>query len=115
GKKMKEAILNDFENWNSGYEAWNKWADTFYTDDVKMNYLSEDISIDDYKAVVKDQTANTQRVRINNILVSEDWAAIHFWTVTTKEDGTKDADNHMQFLHFVEDGDGVKVDRCFMK
>lgn len=22
GKKMKEAILNDFDCWNSGYDAW---------------------------------------------------------------------------------------------
>lgn len=115
GEKMQEAILNDFENWNQGYDAWSSWADTFYTDDVAMNYLSEDISLDDYKDVVKNQIDSTQRVRINNILVSEDWAAIHFWTVTTNEDGTKEADNHMQFLHFVEDGDTVQVDRCFMK
>ncbi len=52
GEKMKDAILNDFENWNQGYDAWNTWTDTFYTDDVAMNYLSEDISMDDYKAVV---------------------------------------------------------------
>ncbi|MCR5580277.1 MAG: nuclear transport factor 2 family protein [Pseudobutyrivibrio sp.] len=115
GEKMKTAILNDFENWNSGYDAWDAWTDTFYTDDVAMNYLGDDTTLDDYKSAVKDQIDNTQRVRINNILVSEDWAAIHFWTVTTNEDGTKDADNHMQFLHFVENGDDVQVDRCFMK
>ncbi|MBE7005300.1 MAG: hypothetical protein E7425_13680 [Ruminococcaceae bacterium] len=41
--------------------------------------------------------------------------AIHFWDVTTAADGTKSADNHMQFLHFVPDGDGVKVDLCWAK
>ena len=34
---------------------------------------------------------------------------------TTNEDGTKEADNHMQFLHFVQNGDKVQVDNCFMK
>jgi hypothetical protein len=64
GEKMKAAILNEFEQWNSGYDAW---------------------------------------------------AAIHFWDVTTDEAGEKTANNHMQFLHFVEDGDNVKVDMCWAK
>lgn len=64
GEKMKAAILNEFEQWNSGYDAW---------------------------------------------------AAIHFWDVTTDEAGEKTANNHMQFLHFVEDGDNVKVDMFWAK
>ncbi len=115
GAKMKEAILEDYDSFNQGYDTWEKWADLFYTEDVAMNYLGEDISIDDYKAVMAEKADDTQIVRINNILVSDDWAAIHYWTVTTAEDGTKDADNHMQFLHFVEDGDGVQVDMCYAK
>lgn len=35
--------------------------------------------------------------------------------VTTDEAGEKTANNHMQFLHFVEDGDNVKVDMCWAK
>ena len=115
GEKMKAAILNDFENWNEGYDAWNTWTDEFYTDDVAVSYLGQETTLDDYKSAVKEMIGNTQRVRINNILVSEDWAAIHFWTVTTEDDGTKDADNHMQFLHFTENENGVQVDRCYMK
>ncbi|MCR4745143.1 MAG: nuclear transport factor 2 family protein [Lachnospiraceae bacterium] len=115
GEKMKTAILEDTDKFNQGYDEWEKWSETFYTDDASLNYLGEDISMDDYKAVMKDQTADTKKVRINNILVSEDWAAIHYWTVTTNDDGTKDADNHMQFLHFVENGDDVQVDICYAK
>ena len=115
GKQMKAAILNDFENYNSGYGAWDKWTDEFYAENASLNYKGDDVSLDEYKDIVKDEIGNTSRVRINNILVSEDWAAIHFWTVTTNEDGTKEADNHMQFLHFVQNGDKVQVDNCFMK
>ena len=115
GKQMKAAILNDFENYNSGYAAWDKWTDEFYAENASLNYKGDDVSLDEYKDIVKDEIGNTSRVRINNILVSEDWAAIHFWTVTTNEDGTKEADNHMQFLHFVQNGDKVQVDNCFMK
>ena len=39
-----------------------------------------------------------KRVRINNILISEDWAAVHFWNVVTAADGSRDAYNHMQFI-----------------
>ncbi len=115
GQYIKTAILNDFENWNQGYDAWNTWTDSFYKNNVEMTYKGEEVSLDDYKKIVKKDIDSTQRVRINNILVSEDWAAIHFWTVTTNDDGTKTADNHMQFLHFVQNGDKVQVDRCFMK
>ena len=59
--------------------------------------------------------ASDYTVRPGDSLVSEDWAAIHFWDVTTAADGTKSADNHMQFLHFVPDGDGVRVDLCWAK
>lgn len=58
---------------------------------------------------------NEKRVRINNILISEDWAAIHFWNVVSNADGTKDAFNHIQFIHFVEKDDEVKIDLCFAK
>ena len=40
---------------------------------------------------------------------------IHFWNVATAEDGSRDAFNHMQFIHFVETDDGLKVDMCWAK
>jgi len=67
------------------------------------------------KDAMKDIVDGVKRVRINNILISEDWAAIHFYSVENDAEGNKDAYNHMQFLHFVEDGDGVKVDMCWAK
>lgn len=115
GKKMKAAVLSDFDHWNQGYDEWAAWADTLYTDDAVYNLNGTDLSLDGLKSAVEETIGTTKRVRINNILVSEDWAAIHFWTVTTKEDGTKEADNHMQFLHFVEEGDSVKIDMCWAK
>lgn len=95
--KIQSRMLNGFNRWNMGYDEWEKLIDSFYADNISLNYLGEDISPDDYKAEVRKQTENTKKVRINNILISEDWAAVHYWTVTTAEDGTKDADNHMEF------------------
>ncbi len=116
GLKMKEAILQDFEAWNSGYDAWCAWADTFYTEDAVYAYRTTEYDVAGVKEVMKDLIESSQRVRINNILVSEDWAAIHFWNSVTDAEGNKDAENHMQFLHFVENEDGsVQVDLCFAK
>ena len=86
-----------------------------YAADVKYDLSGEELELAGLKTARKDSVDGTKRVQINNILVSEDWAAIHFWDVTTAEDGAKSADNHMQFLHFVPDGDGVKVDMCWAK
>ena len=115
GKKMKEAILKDFDCWNSGYDTWEAWEDTFYTENAEYHLGSEDYDTASLKAAVKETIGSEQRVRINNILVSGDWAAIHFWSVSTDENGNKDAANHMQFLHFVEEGGQVKVDMGWAK
>ncbi len=115
GEKMKAAILNEFEQWNSGYDAWAAYVDTMYDAGIEYDLSDEKMDLEGFKAAMKDKVDNTKRVQINNILVSEDWAAIHFWDVTTDETGEKTANNHMQFLHFVEDGDNVKVDMCWAK
>ncbi len=115
GKDMKALILQDFENWNSGYEAWSAWADKFYTDDVTYDYRGTEYDLAGLKEAMKPLVESEQRVRINNILISEDWVAIHFWNVVTDKDGNKDVFNHMQFLHFVQTDDGLKVDMCWAK
>lgn len=115
GRKMKEAVLRDFESWNRGFEAWSDWADQFYTANITYDYKGTNYNLEDLKSAMRDIIGSEQRVRINNILISEDWAAIHFWNVTTDIEGKKDAVNHMQFLHFVETEGGLKVDMCWAK
>ncbi len=115
GKEMKEVILKDFDNWNKGYDAWCTWADEIYTEDLMYDYRGTEYDLAGLKEGMKDLIEKSRRVRINNILVSEDWAAIHFYNSTTMEDGSKDADNHMQFIHFVEGDNGLKIDRIWAK
>lgn len=115
GKQMKAAILKDFDAWNSGYDAWCAWADELYTDDVMYDYRGTQYDLAGLKTAMQSMIESEQRVRINNILISEDWAAVHFWNVVTAADGSRDAFNHMQFIHFVETEDGLKVDMCWAK
>lgn len=75
--------------------------------------MDEPYTVTGLKEAMRPNIASTQRVRINNILVSADWAAVHYWDATTHEDGSKDAANHMQFLHFVEDSGSLKIDLCW--
>lgn len=115
GEKMKAAVLKDFESWNSGYDAWTAWTDDFYIEDLQYDYRDQVFDLAGLKTAMKDMVESEQRVQINNILISEDWAAIHFWNVVTDAEGNKDAFNHMQFLHFIQTDDGLKVDKCWAK
>lgn len=108
-------VAQDFDAWNNGFDAWSEWADSFYTEDVSYDLRGEKLDLEGLKAATKETIDSVKKVRINNILVSEDWAAIHFYYVETDDAGSEDAYNHMQFLHFVEDGDGVRVDMCWAK
>lgn len=115
GRQMKAAILNDFEHWNSGWEEWSAWADTLYTTDVTYNLNGEDLDRNGLKDAVKATLDTSARVRINNILISDDWAAVHFWDVSEDENGEKSAANHMQFLHFTQKNGTLQVDMCWAK
>jgi hypothetical protein len=46
------------------------------------------------------------------MIVSGDWAGVHYWNVITDENGTAQPMDTMAFMHFVNTDDGVKVDMC---
>ena len=89
--------------------------DELYTDDVMYDYRGGTYDLSTLKEGMRPMVESERRVRINNILVSEDWAAIHFWNVVSGQDSTKDAYNHMQFMHFADTDEGLKVDLCWAK
>lgn len=116
GKEMKNMILEYFESWNNGYDTWNDFIKENYNDNIMYDHRGIKCTKDNLNLVMKDLIDNEKTVRINNILISEDWAAVHFWNSVNMKDGTKDAFNHMQFIHFVEDTNGkLKIDMCFAK
>ena len=117
-KKIQNAILNDFENWNQGLDAWTAWADTYYDSNLQYHTNDATMTLSDYKTLEKNnaESTNVKRIRFDNMLISGDWAAIHYRI--TKQDSTtgeKTAGDVMQFLHFKEDGDSVKVTECWTK
>jgi hypothetical protein len=117
-KKIQSAILNDFDNWNKGCEAWTTWADTYYDSDVQYHADARTMTLEEYKASVKEaaKSTNVKRIYFDNMLISGEWAAIHY-RITNQDltTGEKSAGDVMQFLHFAEDGNGVKVVECWTK
>ncbi|MCM3702296.1 nuclear transport factor 2 family protein [Paenibacillus macerans] len=117
-KKIQNAILNDFENWNQGFDAWTGWADTYYDSNLKYHTSDETMTLAEYKASVKNTAESTdvKRIRFDNMLISGDWAAIHY-RITNQDatTGEKTAGDVMQFLHFAKDGNSVKVIECWTK
>lgn len=116
-QRMKVLLLQDLDNWNQGAVAYSKWADTFFAKDVTYEYNNDMLDREGIKAnagrLMKEK--NLQRVKVYNILVNEDWAAVHSWHVVTGQDGIKDVFNSMAFYHFAEGEDSLVVDKCWIK
>lgn len=117
-KKIQNAILNDFEHWNQGFDAWKEAADTYYDSNLQYHTNDETMSLVEYKDYVKKTAESTEikRIRFDNMLISGEWAAIHY-RITNQDNitGQKTAGDVMQFLHFKEDGDSVKVIESWTK
>lgn len=116
--KMRLAILTDFDHWNQGYDVWAAWADTYYDDDMIYQYEQRKMTLKEYKASVAEESKirKTTRISFDSMLLSGDWAAIHYrTTVQDAATGAVSADDTMQFLHFAQRGDQVKVIACWTK
>ena len=108
GERIKAAILNDFDKWNQGYEAWSTWADTYYSRDLAYHTDRKCMTLSEYKESEKEN--GSKRLYFDSMLISGDWAAIHYRLSQNGEAGSR-----MQFLHFMEDGSGLKVTECWTK
>lgn len=117
GKEMRDIILKDFDNWNKGYEQYESWIDEFLTVDCEFDLKRNKLSVQELKEATKKEISKFSpiRVRINNILTSDDWLAVHYWEVVSCDDGKKDVFNHMNFYHFIETVDGLKVDKAWCR
>ena len=111
-KEIKFAVLQEFESWNNG--TWSDWADRYCTPDVEYSLGNTEMTVEGAKTAVSGMISdlNVQRVRLGNLIVSEDWAGVHYWNVITDEDGVRTPMDTMTFMHFVDTDEGIKVDIC---
>lgn len=116
-KAIREAIFTDFDSWNQGYEVWVDAVDSFYTEDAQIILKDgSEVNLEEYKALVLEQaeSQSVTKMYFDSILISADWAAIHFRTVTTDlSTGEKEPGDSMQFFHFIQNGDSVIVDKSW--
>lgn len=117
-KKIKAFILSEYDAWNTGGSEWSGWVDRSYTSDVTYDWNGTVFNLAGAKnlnAMVSAEVS-AKKVRIDNIIVSEDWAGVHAWMSVHRPDGSADAFDTMAFYHFVEGGNGtLKVDKCWIK
>ncbi|MCR4735456.1 MAG: hypothetical protein K5829_10685 [Treponema sp.] len=113
-KKIRAALLKDFDSWNQGFDVWASNAKDFYTEDAKINYEHKNnVSPAGYVEAQKkaEEKSQLRKLYYDSMLINGDWAAIHFRVVyTDTESGVQTPGDIMQFYHFVEDGDAVRVD-----
>ncbi len=118
GELIRDAILKDFDAYNNGFDAWNEASGDLYTDNYKHCFDDKELNLDAYRGYIKDQleTNDIKRVCFDSLLISGDWAAIHYrMAVCDKTTGEKTPADTMQFIHFVKDGDKVKADQSIVK
>ncbi|MBQ8062240.1 MAG: nuclear transport factor 2 family protein [Bacteroidales bacterium] len=116
-KRMRSLILQDLDNWNQGTEKYSKWVDSFFSENVSYEYNDEVLGRNGIKAKARTliEEKTLKRVKVYNILVSEDWAAVHSWHVVSGQDGFKDVFNSMAFYHFTGEDSSLVVDKCCIK
>ena len=109
-KEIQTIVLREFEAWNNG--KWSDWADQYCTSDIEYHLEDAEMTLDEAKTMVSQMISdlNVQRVRLDNLIVSEDWAGVHYWNVITGEDDARTPMDTMAFMHFIETDNGIKVD-----
>lgn len=107
-QRIKDALLQDFEHWNCGYDDWSAWADHFYSVALAYHTDAGVMSLTEYKE--SEQGNTSKRLYFDSMLIAGDWAAIHYRTVFNGEAGSR-----MQFLRFAQDGDDLKVTEVWTK
>ncbi|MCR5088620.1 MAG: NAD-dependent epimerase/dehydratase family protein [Oscillospiraceae bacterium] len=116
GREIRQAILLDFDCWNKGFDEWETWAKRTLSEDFVCHTDYGDASREQYleNARIWFDEKKSKRLYFDNLLVRDDWAAIHYRIVYT-ENGIKEDKSMMQFFRFREEDDGVRLVECWNK
>ncbi len=114
GEKIRDFVLRFIDAWNTGKDRFSAFVHANMTEDGVFNIEDTDFRRDDIISHSKNVMENTkeERVRINNILVSGDWTAFHYYSKVVTADGKADIKESMEFMHFTED---LKADHLWLK
>lgn len=113
-KKIQNRMLNGFNRWNMGYEAWEHWGEALYHEDSIYNVNGVRLTLAEYQQAmnVSLKNMNIQMGNFNNMILSGDWMAIRYDIINTDRDtGEVRYGTTMEFARFGDYGElGAKVD-----
>ena len=118
-KKFIEIILEGFDKWNTDVETYINWVSKGYTDDaLSYGIGGEKRTMEEYKIAMQ-KLASEQDIKklyFYNILVRDDWAAIHYQYKTEYLTTNKtDTGDRMQFLKFKEIESNYKIEASWIR
>lgn len=118
-EKYIEIILEGFDKWNSGIDAYKTWVDTGYTTDAKSYSLKGiERTMDEYKTEMDtlSKEKKIEKLYFDNILIRDNWAALHYrYRSTDLSNSEIYVGDRMQFLKFKQDGSGFKIEASWIK
>lgn len=113
-EQIKDRLLNDFQNWNGGYERWLKWCDTLYEPDahynIQVNGPQTRLTLQQYKDMMKVfmQNFDVQLGEFQNMIIKDGWCAIRYIVyITNRKTGKSFTQNTMEFVHFKDNGGSI--------
>ncbi len=113
-EEMKQMILKEFEAWNQGAEAFEAFAAENYSASyIHRKNVEKPLGLNEYKKFAETETEKVTRLYLDEMLISADWAAIHYRTTTINAEGKKEATSAMEFLHFETVDGSLKITECF--
>ena len=107
---IQNRLLNGFENWNRGFDAWKVWGDILYTPDSMYNVHGVRLTLPEYQQAMNLTLRNNNILmgKFRNMIVNDDWAAIHYDIRTiNRESGESSDGSVMEFVQFENYGDGL--------
>ena len=117
-KKFIELILEGFDNWNTNLEAYIDWLSKGYTEDaISCGVGGEKRNMEEYKIAMQNlaKEQDIKKLYFYNILVRDNWAAIHYqYRTENKATNKKDTGDRMQFLKFKEEGSNYKIEASWI-
>ena len=110
-KEILEIILKGFDSWNQGIDSYINWVSQAYDSDATSSGLDDKPrTMEKYKEEMTTllNQENIKKIYFDNILIRENWAALHY-RFTSEKGGEKTAGDRMQFLKFEQKETGLKI------
>ena len=111
-ERIQNRLLTGFENWNRGFKAWKAWGNILYTQDSIYNVHGARLTLAHYQDAmdISLKQANITMGAFHNMLISDDFCAIHYDFITEVGNVKKNG-KVMEFVKFKDyEGDlGTRV------